>query len=87
MKRRGELKLIQQALNNGWEITPKGRDDAMALVTEVLSDPNANHRETMRACKILVSMEAADIEIDLDELLFEQVKQLGTIFNMKANLK
>ncbi len=87
MKRRGELKLIQQALNNGWDVTPKGRVDAMALVDEVLNDPNANHRELLRACTIVRQMEAADMQIDLDDALVERVKQIGMFLNTKANAK
>ena len=81
MKTRGELKLIQQALNNGWAIAPKGCVDAMALVREVLNDPSANERAVMRACKIVVLMEAANLEIEIDERLLARVKEMGVALN------
>ena len=83
MKRRGELKLIQQALNNGWAITPQGVADALELVTEVLKDPLANDRERMRACKIVLLMERANIEIEIDERLLVRVKALGVDLNAR----
>ena len=83
MKTRGELKLIQQALNNGWAITPKGAADALALVEEVLNDPMANERAKMRACKIVLLMEQQNIQIDIDERLLSRVKAMGVELNAK----
>ena len=81
MKIRGELKLIEQALRNGWDITPQGAADALVLVREVLSDTRANPRATMRACKILMLMEMQNIEIEIDELLLARVRSLGVSLN------
>ncbi len=83
MKRRGELKLIQQAFNNGWAITPQGVADALELVTEVLNDPMANPRATMRAVKIVFLMEAANIQIEIDARLLARVKALGVDLNAR----
>ena len=81
MKTRGELKLIQQALNNGWAITPKGCVDAMALVAEVLKDSMASDRERLRAAKIVLLMEAQNIEFEIDSALLEHVKAMGVALN------
>ena len=83
MKRRGELKLIQQALNNGWAITSKGAANAMELVTEVLNDPMANPRATMRAAKIVLLMESQNIEVAIDERLLAQVREMGVALNAR----
>ena len=81
MKRRGELKLIQQALRNNWAITPKGAADAMALVREVLADSTANERERIRACKIVMLMESQNIEFEIDSELMARVKAMGVALN------
>ena len=81
MKTRGELKLIQQALNNGWAITPKGAADALALVQDVLSDPMAGNRERLRAAKIVLLMESQNIEVAIDSALLEHVKEMGVALN------
>lgn len=78
MRRRGELKLIQQAILQGWNITAKGRHDAIALLNEVLSDPHATPRERLRACKLAVTMNEADLLLDGDVALLEQVRALGS---------
>ena len=83
MKIRGELKLIEQALRNGWAITPKGAADALVLVREVLSDTTANPRATMRACKIVMLMEQQNIEIEIDESLLARVKTMGVELNAR----
>ena len=81
MKTRGELMLIQQALNNGWAITPKGAANALALVEEVLKDPMANDRERLRAAKIVLLMESQNIEFEIDSALLEHVKAMGVALN------
>ena len=81
MKIRGELKLIQQALNNGWDITPQGAANALAIVREVLNDPTANPRATMRACKIVMLMDSQNMEIEIDELLLARVRAMGVALN------
>ena len=83
MKIRGELKLIEQALRNGWPITPKGAADALVVVREVLSDPTANPRATLRAAKIVMLMEQQNIEIEIDELLLAKVKAMGVALNAR----
>ncbi len=83
MKIRCELKLTEQALRNGWAITPKGAADALELVCEVLNDPMANPRATMRAAKIVLLMEAANIEVEIDEQLLAQVREMGVSLNAR----
>ena len=77
MKRRGELALIQQAIRDGWNITAKGRHDALALVREVLEDPDATQRETLRACSVAIQMSESDLLMDEDAYLLETVKRIG----------
>ena len=77
MKRRGELKLIEQAVRNGWNITARGRQDALALVREVLADSHATQRESLRACSVVIAMNAADLLADEDAALLRQVKRIG----------
>ena len=83
MKIRGELKLIEQALRNGWAITPQGAANALALVREVLSDTTANPRGVMRACKIVMLMDSQNMEIEIDQLLLARVRSLGVELNAR----
>lgn len=54
MRRRGELRLIAQAIRNGWDITPQGRENAIKLIGEILNDPNATTRESVLAAKLVL---------------------------------
>ena len=77
MRRRGELRLIEQAIRGGWLITAKGRDDALALVREVLADSHATQRELLRACSVAIAMSESDLLADDDDDLLRQVKRIG----------
>ena len=83
LRRRKELQLVQQALNNGWNITEQGRSDALSLVRDVLADPLATERELIRAAKICLLMEAAKMEIEFDDELLERVKAIGFGLNLR----
>ena len=77
MKRRGELKLIEQAIRQGWNITAKGRDDALQLVREVLADSHATDRERLRACRTAIAMSESDLLADDDDDLLATVQRIG----------
>jgi len=62
MKRRGELLMVEQALKKRWAISLKARTDAMDLIAEILSDPNATDREVKRAESTLKLLEATKCE-------------------------
>lgn len=87
MKRRGELALIQQAITHGWNITDKGRDDAIALVSEVLADSDATAREKFRACRVVVAMADSNLLADQDAYLLETVKRIGQQLELAARRK
>ena len=81
MKRRGHLRLIQQAIRNKWPVSLEGRMNALALVMEVLHDEFATDRESILACQTVVLMETTDIEDDEYNELFAEVKRLGQEIN------
>lgn len=81
MKRRGELKLIEQAIRQGWQITPKGREDALALVSEVIADDSASHRELLRACKAAIAMSEHNMLADGDAELLAMVQRIGRLLD------
>lgn len=87
MQRRGELKLVQQAIRQGWDITPKGRVDAMALVREVLADDQASARERLRACSVALEMEQANLVAEEDAQLLETVRQIGACLELAASAR
>jgi len=62
LKRRGELLMTEQAIKKGWAISPKARTDALILIAEILSDPNATDREIKRAESTLKLLEATKCE-------------------------
>lgn len=84
MKRRGELNLIATAIRQGWDITDKGRSDALALVREVLDDSAATQRERLRACSVALLMEQRNMLDDDDAALLELVKRLGNQYQSAA---
>jgi hypothetical protein len=87
MKRRGELKLIEQAIRQGWNITAKGRSDAIELVRDVLADSDATARESLRACSVAVQMAEANLLADEDADLLAQVTRIGQLLEAKAKAK
>ena len=87
MKTRGELRLIQQALANNWAITPKGAADALALVREVLGDPHAKSRESLRACSVAIQMSESDLLTDEDDDLLAMVQRIGQELENAARAK
>ena len=88
MKRRGELKLIEQAVRGGWDITARGRDDALQLVREVLADSDATPRERLRACRTAIAMSESDLLADEDDDLLATVQRIGQSLEnaVRANL-
>ena len=87
MRRRGELKLIEQAIHGGWAITAKGRADALALVREVLGDPHATSRESLRACSVAIQMSESDLLTDEDDDLLAMVQRIGQELENAARAK
>ena len=81
MKRRGELRLICQAIRAGWKITPKGRHDAIQLVASILEDKDATPREQLAAVKAALLMTESDIAADDMESLLANVKKIGNALN------
>jgi hypothetical protein len=75
MKRRGELRLVEQAIRQRWDITAKGRHDAIELVREVLDDSDATLREKLRACSVAILMEQSNLLDDEDDDLLSTVKR------------
>lgn len=53
LRRRGELRQIQRAIVQGWNVSPEQREKAIALINSTLNDPNATSRETERAIACL----------------------------------
>ena len=53
MKRRGELRMIQRAINQGWPTPPEEQRKAFELIMSTLGDDNATAREREAALKCL----------------------------------
>lgn len=49
-----ELRMIEQAIRNDWDITPQGKENAIKLIDEVLNDPNATSRESVLAAELVL---------------------------------
>jgi hypothetical protein len=58
MKRRGELMMIQRAVNQGWDMSAAEREKCLKLIQSVAADPNASDREILRATRIAMTMES-----------------------------
>ena len=59
MKRRGELRMIERAVNQGWDVPDAERQRSIAFAAEVLDDPRATDREKLTACRVMIAMEGA----------------------------
>ena len=62
MKRRGELRLYEQAIRAGWDVPEQQRLAAVALIAEILDDPIATDREILRAANLAILMEEANLK-------------------------
>lgn len=62
MKRRGEMRLIEQAIRGGWDVPEKSRIAAVALIKEIIDDPKATDREILRAANLAILMEEANLK-------------------------
>lgn len=60
VKRRGELRMIQRAVVQGWKVPEPERSRAVDLVAETLADPTSTERERLAACRLAVLMERAN---------------------------
>jgi hypothetical protein len=84
LKRRGEMVLIERAIRQGWDITPKGRADALSLISEVLDDPQATGREKLRACSVAIAMDTQNLEDEEEAALFEHAALVGRLLELEA---
>lgn len=62
LHRRGELRLIERAIVQGWPVPSEQRKKAADLAVEVIRDETANERETLTAIRVLVRMGQANRE-------------------------
>jgi hypothetical protein len=52
MKRRGELRMIQQAIRSGWDVPPAQLEQAKILISEIVSDSRSTERERATANQV-----------------------------------
>lgn len=57
MAERNDLIMVAQALRNGWTVPDVEVEKALALIAELLADPNATPRQKERAKKTLAVIE------------------------------
>lgn len=57
LNRRGELRMIERAANQGWNPSQEARDRAVKLAADTLSDPHATPREKLAATRAMLAME------------------------------
>jgi hypothetical protein len=53
MKLRGELRMIERAIRQGWETPPAEQERALRLALSVVDDENATQREQLAALRVL----------------------------------
>lgn len=53
LKRRGELRLIEQAIRNGWPVPADQKRQSVRLMLDTLEDKNASDREQRTALRVL----------------------------------
>lgn len=67
MKIRGELRLIERAIKQGWPTSPEKQAESVELILATLRDPERTQREkatAMRCCTALIESDGArDSEI------------------------
>ncbi len=68
MKRRGQLRMIERAIKQGWNTPPAERERAAELIAEILADPDATTRERLRACEVGIAMEQTCIDDDKNQI-------------------
>ncbi len=64
IKRRGEMVLIERAINGGWDVPEAARRKAVELVAEVMADPRATKRELLRASRLALRMEQDNMRFE-----------------------
>ena len=57
MKRRGELRMIQRAIVQGWDVPDDEISRAVELIRTTIEDPDATHREKLAACRCQLAIE------------------------------
>ena len=77
MRTRGELRLIERAIREGWDIPEAGRRNALKTVLGVLESSESTDRELFRACRVAILMEGANQNDELDSELYQRVKEHG----------
>ncbi len=66
--RRGQLRMIQRAIEKGWNTPKAERIRAAELIAEILADENATTRERLRACEVGIAMEQTCIDADKNQI-------------------
>ncbi len=57
---RTELKMVQQAIRNGWPVSERERHKATVLALRVLIDPDATEREQKAAQATLLALRLSE---------------------------
>ncbi|KAA5540274.1 hypothetical protein FYK55_21855 [Roseiconus nitratireducens] len=55
LNRRGELRMVERAINQGWKTPPEQADRALRLAFEVLADDDASEREVLSAVRVVMA--------------------------------
>jgi len=66
MKRRGELRMIERAINQGWPTPPAERERAIRLALDTLNDENATAREHSAAIRVVHALIQHDGSTDAE---------------------
>ncbi len=64
MKLRGELRLIERAIRQGWKTPPDKQQRAVDLAIETLRDETANTRERLAAMRVIDALVQLDGSTD-----------------------
>ncbi|MEO1530267.1 MAG: hypothetical protein AAFX06_33160 [Planctomycetota bacterium] len=60
LHRRGELRFVERAVNQDWDMSEAERLKAVALCHEVLYDDDATERESLAAVRVILAMDRAN---------------------------
>ena len=71
-----DLQLLSKAVSQGWNITPKMRDDALRFATGVLADDMATTYHKLAAGKLLTQMDGLNTK-KLSALVTKQQAESG----------
>ena len=71
-----DLQLLSKAVSQGWDITPKMRDDALRFATGVLADAGASTYHKLAAGKLLTQMDGLNTK-KLSALVTKQQAESG----------